>query len=115
MTTTNLDFIVSLTDKIESGELDSHLQILRQAVDKRIEEKRGSLKLSDFLIGDKVRINERCGTKYLVGETAQIVGIRRSKITVMLDNPTGRFARKSGNGETISAEVIVPIAIVDKI
>ena len=74
MTTTNLDFIVSLTDKIESGELDSHLQILRQAVDKRIEEKRGSLKLSDFLVGDKVRINERCGTKYLVGETAQIVG-----------------------------------------
>jgi hypothetical protein len=33
----------------------------------------------------------------------------------MLDKPTGRFARKSGNGETISAEVIVPIAIVDKI
>jgi len=115
MTTTNLDFVVSLTDKIESGELDSHLQILRQMVDKRIEQKRGSLKISDFLVGDKVRINERCGTKYLVGETAQVVGIRRSKITIMLDAPKGRFSRVSGNGETISAEVIVPIAIVDKI
>jgi len=114
-TSSNLDFVVDTTDKIDSGELDAHLQILKDTIDKRLAEIRGNLNASDFMIGDKVRINERCGTKYLVGDYGFVVGIRRSKIAITLENPKGRFVRKSADGTTASAEVIVPVAIVDKV
>lgn len=114
-TISNLDLIVEVTDKIDSGDLDTHLLALRDAIDKRLADTRADKSASDFMVGDKVRINERCGTKYLVGDYGVVVGIRRSKIVIALDNPKGRFVRKSADGISVSAEVIVPVAIVDKV
>lgn len=110
----NLDLFAELTDKVESGELDSRLLAIRKLVDVRMETVREKVKATDFTVGDRVVINERCGTKYLRGELATVIGIRRSKLTLTLDNPTGRFARKTPAGEIYSAEVIVPVEIVDK-
>lgn len=110
----NLDLFAELTDKVESGELDSRLTAIRKLVDVRIEEVREKVKVTDFTVGDKVVFNERCGTKYLRGESAVVTAIRRTKLTLLLDNPKGRFARKTSAGETYSAEVIVSIEIVDK-
>lgn len=114
-TVSNLDLVVEFTDKVDKGELDTHLQILKDTIDKRLAEIRGNLSATDFMIGDKVRINERCGTKYLVGDYGFVVGIRRSKIAITLESPKGRFVRKSADGTTGSAEVVVPVAIVDKV
>jgi len=110
----NLELFSELSDKIELGELDSRLSAIRKLVDTRIELVREKVKATDFTVGDKVVINERCGTKYLRGETAIVTAIRRTKLTILLDNPKGRFARKTSAGETYSADVIVPIEIVDK-
>jgi len=111
----NLDLYVSVSDKIENGEMDKQLHDLRRLVDTRLALIGATKKLDDFGIGDKVRINDRCGTTYLRGESATIVGKRRTKLAINLDNPKGRFIRKMASGEILSAEVIVPLEIVDKI
>lgn len=110
----NLDLFAELTDKVESGELDSRLSAIRKLVETRIELIREKVKAEDYTVGDKVVFNERCGTKYLRGESAVVTAIRRTKLTVSLDNPKGRFARKTPAGEIYSAEVIVPVEILDK-
>ena len=110
----NLDLFIELSNRIENGELDARLSAIRKLVDTRLESVREKVKVSDFSVGDKVVLNEKCGTKYLRGSTATIIGIRRTKLKITLDDPKGRFARKTSAGETYSAEVIVPIEIVDK-
>lgn len=115
ITKTNLDWLVEFGNKIDSGELDKSLDTLKDLIDKRIADNREAVEIGDFFIGDSVRINERCGTKYLVGERGKVTGIRRTKITITMDEPKGRFIRTRANGETYSAEVVVPISIVDKI
>lgn len=115
ITKTNLEWLVEFGDKIDSGELDKSLDTIKELIDKRIAEIRQAVEIGDFFVGDSIRINERCGTKYLVGERGKVTGIRRTKITITLDEPKGRFARTKPSGETYSAEVIVPISIVDKI
>ena len=114
-TMSNLDLYVSISDAIENGEMDRQLHDLRRLVDTRLALIGASKKLDDFAVGDKVTINDRCGTTYLRGETASIVGKRRTKLAIHLDNPKGRFVRKMATGEILSAEVIVPLEIVDKI
>lgn len=111
---TNLDVLVDITERIERGELDKQLDALATAIAERKSTLRGNVKLDDFQVGDKVIINERCGTRYLRGETGSVVGIRRTKLTIQFDNPKGRFVRKSANGDIYSSDVVVPIEIVDK-
>jgi len=111
---TNLDVLVDITERIERGDLDNQLDALANAIAERKSVVRGKVKLEDFRVGDKVIINERCGTRYLRGETGTIVGIRRTKLTIQFDNPKGRFVRKNSNGEIYSSDVIVPIEIVDR-
>ena len=114
-TKSSLDWVVEFGDKIESGDLDKSLDVIKTLVEARIAETRQSLEIGDFFVGDKIKINNNCGTKYLVGETGTVTGTRRTKITISLDNPKGRFLRTKANGETYSAEVIIPISIVDKV
>lgn len=111
----NLDLYMEFADKLDSGELDSKLTEIRKLVDARYSMTKQKVKIEDFGVGDRVSINNRCGTKYLIGEMATVVDIRRTKIKVSFDNPKGRFARTDSVGKTYSAEVIVPIEIVDKI
>jgi hypothetical protein len=111
----NLDLLMEMTTKIESGEFDKQLHIMKTSLEKRIEEIRGSVSADDFLVDEKIRINEKCGTRYLIGQTGVVVGKRRTKITIRLDNPVGRFKRTTANGDIISAEVVVPTELVDRI
>ncbi len=111
---TNLDFLVAITEAIETGKVDNQLDTIAKAVQQRKNLLRTDITIDDFSIGDRVTINERCGTKYLRGETATIVGIRRTKVTIQFDNPSGRFARKNSDGSIYSSDVVVPIEIVDK-
>ena len=111
----SLDFFVDFADKIDSGELDTRLAEIKKLVDARYSTTKQKVKIDDFAVGDRVTINDRCGTKYLVGELATVTNIRRTKIKITFDNPKGRFARTNSAGQTYSAEVIVPLEIVDKI
>jgi hypothetical protein len=92
--------------------LDADLGKLSTTLEKRLSDVRASKKPTDFGVGDKVRFNNSCGTRYLVGHTAQVVGMKRTKIVVKLDTPMGRFARHTPTGVE-SASITVPISIVD--
>lgn len=115
MISSNLDLFISISDAIEKGEMDKQLYELRKLVDGRLALIGEAKTIDHFSVGDRVAINERCGTRFLRGETASVVGRRRTKLVINLDNPKGRFARTTSAGEVLSAEVIVPVEILDKI
>lgn len=111
----NLDFYVAFCDKLDNGEFDTKLtEILKMVQARRLDVKQ-ALKVEDFSIGDRISINDFCGTKSLRGETGSVIGIRRKKIKITLDNPKGNFIRVNSSGQKLSAEVIVPLEIVDKL
>lgn len=111
----NLDLFMSVSDAIENGKMDKQLYELRRLVDGRLALIGEAKTIDHFAVGDRVAINDRCGTRFLRGETASVVGRRRTKLVINLDNPKGRFVRTTSAGEILSAEVIVPIEILDKI
>jgi hypothetical protein len=104
----------SVVDAISSGALDSDLSKIIDAANLRLKGLRLTRTTKDFGLGDKVRFNDSCGTAYVRGLSATVVGIRQKKIVVKLDTPVGRFARVV-NGETVSTDIVVPTAIVDHI
>jgi len=114
MSSLSLDLLSNLVDDISNGDLDSQLDSIFKAVEERRRVIRSTTTISDFMVGDRVVINERCGTKYLVGELATVVGIRRTKLTLQFDTPKGRFVRKNADGTIYSSDVVVPIEIVDR-
>lgn len=93
---------------IEAGKFDKDLAKIQTALANR----RSVMSIDAFNIGDRVVFNDQCGTRYLVGQTAVVTGMKRSKIVVELDRPIGRFVRYS-NGQPISASIVVPTGIVD--
>lgn len=99
---------------ISAGILDGDLHELRAAIEKRLAEIRTDKSIDDYGIGDKVQFNSSCGTRYLIGHTATVTGKRRTKVTVRLDKPTGRFVRHTEAGP-VSAEITVPLSIIDAI
>lgn len=111
----NLDLLLRVSDAIENGEMDKQLKELQRLVDGRLASIGEAKSIDDFSVGDRVVINERCGTRFLRGESASVVGRRRTKLVINLDNPKGRFARTTSAGQILSAEVIVPIEILDKL
>lgn len=96
-----------LIDNINAGIYDAELAEAEAAILARLKELRVSRKSTDFGIGDKIKFNSYCGTKYMVGATGSVVGMRRTKIAVRIDKPIGRF--------TPSADIVVPPSIIDKI
>lgn len=109
MTTTTSYQIVK---EILAGEHDEELANIMRAIADRQIALRGTVTLSNFGIGDRVKFNSSCGTRYLIGHTAQVVGKRRTKVVVQLDKPVGRFVRMTADGP-VSAEITVPLAIID--
>jgi len=104
----------TMEEAILAGELDEALGSLKSAIETRQAQIRSVAKPTDFGIGDKVVFNNSCGTRYLVGHTATITGMKRTKVVVKLDKPMGRFARIV-NGEQVSADITVPISIIDAV
>lgn len=101
-----------LETMISSGDYDADLDIISQAVNERLMKNRASRKNADFGIGDRVKFNDFCGTKYLRGHTAKVVGKKKTKVVVRLEAPTGRFVRIGPNGPE-SVDVTVPPSIID--
>ena len=66
-------------------------------------------------IGDKVKVNSYCGTQYLRGSTATVIGMRQKKLLIKLDAPVGRFVRTMADGTRESSDIVVPPSILDKI
>lgn len=102
-----------IIDQINSGSLDVDLGKLNTALSTRLAAVRALKSNTDFGLGDKVKFNEHCGTRYLIGHTGTVVGRKKIKLIVKLDKPTGRFARVLPNGQVESASITVPISIVD--
>jgi len=67
-----------------------------------------------FNVGDKVRFNNLCGSESLLGETAVVTAIGRTRLSILLDRPIGRFVRTE-NGIVKSVEVQVPPTVVDHV
>jgi hypothetical protein len=103
-----------ILDAINSGSLDSDLGKIKDAVDSRATKARAALTINDYNIGARVRFNESTGTRYMVGQYATISGKNRTKVTVRLETPMGRFARVNPvTREIESSNVTVPISIID--
>jgi hypothetical protein len=115
MIKTSIDLFDETCNAIVGGELDRQLIPLKKLIEERLSLLRVDADIKDFVVGDKIVLNDKCGTKYLIGEEGTVVAIRRSKITITFDKPKGRFARTNSKGEIYSANAVVPISIVDKI
>lgn len=97
---------------INAGVHDSFLEEIEKAVAERLRHVRTARSAKEFGLGDRVRFNSFCGTKYLHGHEAIVVGIKQKKLTVKLDKPVGRFVRYV-DGAAVSVDVSVPPSIVD--
>lgn len=100
---------------ISSGALDGDLEKIRKMIDDRLTSVRNARTSSEFSIGDRVKINDYCGTKYIRGQYATVVSKARTKITILLDNPIGRFSEIGPGGVVVGAHVKVPPAILDRV
>jgi len=105
-----------LTDKIAqdvaAGMHDDSLTQLLEAAKIRTQELREARKTTDFGVGDVVRFNDYCATKYLRGHHAIVTGFRGKRLLVKLKNPIGRHA-KIVDGKWEGTEVAVPPSIID--
>ena len=104
----------TLLEEINSGIHDERLIAMEEAIKDRLRVVRSSRASTDYLIGDRVVFNDFCGTRYLVGNKAVIVGKKKTKVVVQLENPVGRFATMR-NGKVESTNITVPVSIIDKV
>lgn len=103
----------TLISEINSGTYDSSLAKLKEAIDARLKAARAERTLDDYNLGDTVVFNELTGTRYMVGQKATVVSKKQKKLVVRLETPMGRFSRVTAGGTVESANVTVPLAIVD--
>jgi len=104
----------TLIDEINAGKHDADLEELEKIVKFRLRSVRSSRSPGEYLIGDKIKFNDFCGTKYIQGHTGVVVGKKKTKVVVQLDRPVGRFAITK-NGKVESASITVPVSIIDKV
>ena len=109
MTPTTYEDVVSA---IDAGHVDDNLLLIKKQIETRLQTLRKTRTIDDYKIGSNVVFNDFCGTAYLRGHTAVVTGRARTKLTVMLDNPVGRFATYE-NGAVKSVTIKVPPSIVD--
>lgn len=97
---------------INVGTFDADLDGLMRAIQARMTTLRKSRTVDDYELGCTVVFNDYCGTKYMRGHRATVVSRGRTKLTVVLERPVGRFVRLE-NGVARSVEIKVPPSIVD--
>lgn len=105
----------TLAVAIDTGVYDSDLAMLRRKIDDRLTAARRERTINDFNIGDKVVFNDYTGTKYMRGQTAVVVSKARTKLTVQLDKPIGRFSHVGHDGMVSGVDVKVPPSIIDRV
>ena len=113
--TSRLDKYLEASASIQRGEFDEWLRLLAGKIEQRQDIVGGNKSISDFSIGDKVIVNNLCGTKYVVGEMATVIKKKRTNLIITFDEPKGRFIRKNADGSIRSSETTIAITLVDKI
>lgn len=108
-----MDTTTTLIASIAAGQFDSDLEQIAKTIEDRRRAMRKVRTLNDFSVGDRVKFNELTGTRYMVGQYAEIISKNRTKVVVRLETPMGRFAKFLPNGEVQSANVTVPLSIID--
>lgn len=88
---------------IIKGDFDEYLDNLSTAISQRKSDK--APKARDFKIGDPVRYIDGVRPKYLAGVSGKIVDIRRTKVTVGLDKPIGRFGSR----------IVTPTSLIERL
>lgn len=99
---TNPDYL-TVREALIAGFYDENLKDLSAAINERMSIRRSFV---DFSVGDRVVLNDSCGTKYLRGCTATVVETLRKNVKITLDVPTGRFS-------TPGTKIRVPTSIID--
>lgn len=103
---------MTIIDDISTGRLDELLPQIEKALSERLMAVRSARKTTEYGVGDHVKFNTFCGTKYLHGREAVVVGFKNKKLMVKLVKPVGRFVRYV-EGEAVSVEISVPPSIID--
>lgn len=104
---------MTVIEDIKAGVHDAFLNDIEKAVAERLIQVRTARSAREYGIGDRVKFNSYCGTKYLHGHEAVVTGIKQKKLTVRLDRPVGRFVRYDASGSPMSVDINVPPSIVD--
>lgn len=100
----------TVREALIGGFYDENLKDLSAAINERMNIRRSFM---EFAVGDKVVLNEQCGTKYLRGSTAVVVETLRKNVKIVLDRPVGRFLRYNADGTVAEVRVRVPTSILD--
>ena len=109
------DDLTLLKEDIELGKLDFALADIMASCQARLDKICASKTTADFGIGDRIRINERCGARALVGCEGAVIGKKRLKVVVKLDKPAGKYFVTRSDGTKESSDITVPLSILDKI
>ena len=86
------------------GALDEHLKEIQNVVEARLRNIQEQT-FQSLSVGDRIRVNNSARPKYLQGATGVIVSINRTKVTINLDSPAGRFYRG----------VVTPVSLLEVI
>ena len=113
--TIDFDDLALLKEDVDLGKLDPYLADIVASCQARLDKIRMSKTTADFSIGDRIRINERCGAKALVGCEGAVIGKKRLKVVVKLDKPAGKYFVIRPDGTRESSDITVPLSILDKI
>ena len=101
-------------EAIEHGNFDTDLVKMQTAVAARLSRVRRLKSNKDFKPGDRVRLNDQCGTRYLVGQNATVRELKNTKLVIELDHALGRFDRGYDiEGKPRPALVTVPPVLLD--
>ena len=96
--------MLSVVSKILNGELDDNLNEIQRATTHR-RKAISTMKFFTFEVGDRIKLSSTIRPIYLRNCLGTVTAIRRTKIEINLDHPTGRFHRG----------VICPPGILEKI
>jgi hypothetical protein len=99
---------MTIVTDILSGVHDSELDSIRESVNQRqklTQAAQAAVTMTSISVGDKIVFKD-IRPKYMIGETATVIGKRRTKLEVKLDSPVGRFGEST---------VVVPASCVEKV
>jgi hypothetical protein len=94
----------AINTAIITGEFDNELDLIAQSIKTRRDMLSAKLK-SSLSIGDKVKFNDQTNPAYMRGMVATVVNIKRERVVVRMDKPTGRF----------TGSITTPVSLLEKV
>jgi len=103
-----------ITERILGGEFDENLLAINKAITSRLRALRGLRTSADFVVGDKVIFNERCGDSVLRGMHGMVTGREGAAVKVVMNRPFPPYAERA-NGRWEAIEFTVLPSAVDRL